>query len=180
MSDTEGWTPTDEDVEAGARAACLNHCDHTWAEAPWGAHVTDVRAVLAAMAPRVAEVVARERRAAKVEALRDAAEAFWLPVTASAPYDPSYLLNRRADAIERGALKSCDCGVEFNHDHGSSTRNVMATPADAESVLDALPALLRADGPAGDALRARLGLFPLVNSKTGRAPFWVINMDDRP
>lgn len=29
--------------------------------------------------------------------------------------------------------------------------------SDAESILDALPALLRADGPAGDALRARLG-----------------------
>lgn len=126
MSDTEGWTPTDEDWFRAREAVDPIQSISSASDA--------ATRVLSTIGP----IIARERRAAQAEALREAADE--MDAWGASGVNRSWLLRGRADEIERGAPKSCDCGVEFNHDcgvefnhdHGSSTRNVMATPADAE------------------------------------------------
>lgn len=88
MSDTEGWTPTDEDLARAMRA-------------PHGPFlVGTARDVLSTIGP----IVARERRAAQVEALREVAEHHReTRISSQHPIWPAEL-DAMAAFIERGAL----------------------------------------------------------------------------
>lgn len=85
MADTEGWTPTDEDVERAVSAM--------WALGDVSTEI-DARRALSTIGP----IITRERRAAAVEALRAAGQGI-----GSYLADAGYWLRARADEIEREA-----------------------------------------------------------------------------
>ncbi len=90
MGATEGWTPTDEDW-------CTVR--DVFAFSSWANFSDLTTKVLATVGP----IVARERRAAQVEALREAA-LFFPQFGTTSRVAVSRRLHARADEVERGVL----------------------------------------------------------------------------